>query len=1153
MKGLNRQAMDISQYQSKIKPVLILSSLIILSILGIVFNQYFEQKIFPSITTPIALNKQDAIDQALAINKKSPLGLPNTPELYAAASYVTDSQTNNYLSLQDKSNTLLNESIKNKSVHTSFWAVRLFISENIQENYYHFAPNGSQLGFELNIPQDKSLPNLSKAEAIALAQKKLNTFHIQGINAANYQLKDYSEEKLPNRVDHRLIFENTKHSLKEAKLQITTVVSGDQISKLTPNVKLPENFSRDFTEMMSFNNTLGMIGNIIIVLGYGGIILFTIYQGQKKRNLNWQGGLAMTGIITLFFSLNNVNLLPLLWFSVYQTTQSITLFLSNNFVNIIYQAITTFITLGPCLVAGEYLDRKAFPNHINVWSWWHTESVSSKETSYLILLAYIIFGITVGYQSIFYLVAQTIPNVWIPTGPLFNPDFISTYIPSLYSFSLSLQAGTLEECLFRAVPIASAVLIGLRFKRVSLAIAIIIPLQAILFGLAHSSYPQQPFYIRTLELFVPFLGYGLVYLKYGLVPCIIAHYLFDVYQFSMIIFNMNTNMIWVQQFVCILWLLIPAIITIKAKIINKVIIGEKIPEKFLNKNWQPPATLAHKQTSMTKKQSTTLSTADKISSALVCILATGIVIFSWTHSLRLTAPLQISKSQALNQAQKTAQDQFLDMSKNWTVNQTAELVNNNNTIRFLTEHIGQSQLENLLRNPIIITDNGNLSLKPFLPHYAWVIRYALFSGSQTERSEELIIDIGEHHTAFHHDLSENIAGKSITEAQALKLAHNQLRKDFGDFKNFELIKQSSSITPSKRVDWLLTFQFKTPPQLENIKPRVDINVSGNRITGKFNYLFIPEKWQQAHQISLEKVDFLKTIIAMTKFCFFIFIIVIASKSLTVNKVNFVTLRTLFGGLFLLGAANMINSIEELTSSFTTSINYDNQLLLLVTSSVIYTTFISVIICLLAHYTLSSQKNYTANQDKRTQYLVGIGLGLGLSVTKLMIANIIAPENNWQFSNIEILSKMIPSLYSLSIVPSFLINTMSIIGILLWSQQRAKPSIPCNILAILAIAVFSHQLIVSNQEIITSPFLLAVDFIVVLAYITSIWTIVKKQPLILPTMVAMTFICHSIISTKNPAFTGYNFVQVIAAIILIITTIVLTAHYQNNQFIKAKRR
>ncbi len=1145
--------MNTSQYQSKIKPILILSSMVLLSILGIVFNRYFEQKIFPSITTPITFNKHEAIDQALALNKKSTLGLPNTAELRAAASYLTDSQTNNYLSLQDKSNTLLNESIKNKSVHTSFWAVRLFISENIQENYYYFVPNGSQLGFELNIPQDKSLPNLSKAEAVALAQKKINTYHIQGINPANYQLKDYSEEKLPNRVDHILIFENTKQSLREAKLQITAVVSGDQISKLTPDVKLPENFSRDFAEMMSFNNTLGMIGNIIIVLGYGGIILFALYQGQKTQNLNWQGSLAMTGIITLFLSLNTMNLLPLLWFSAYQTTQSITLFLSNNFVDIIYQAINTLITLGPCLVAGEYLDRKTFPNHIHVWSWWHTESASSKETSFLILLAYIIFGITVGYQSIFYLVAQSIPNVWIPTGPLFNPDFISTYVPSLYSFSLSLQAGTLEECLFRAVPIASAVLIGLRYKRLSLAIAIIIPLQAILFGLAHSSYPQQPFYIRTLELFVPFLGYGFVYLKYGLVPCIIAHYLFDVYQFSMIIFNMNTNMIWIQQSICILWLLIPAIITIKAKIVNKVIVGQNIPERFLNKNWQPPTALMRKQIPMTKKQNTSLSTTDKISSALICVLATGIMIFSWTHSLRLTAPLQMSKSQALKQAQQTAQGQFLDMSKKWTINQTAELINNNKSIRFLTEHIGQSQLENLLRNPTIITDNGNLNLKPFLPHYAWVIRYALFSGSQTDRSEELIIDLSDHHTAFDHNLSENVEGKSITEEQALKLSHNQLRQDFGDFKNFELIKQSSSVTTSNRVDWQLTFQFKTPPQLENIKPRVDINISGDRITGKSNYLFIPEKWQQAHQINLEKVDFLKTIISMIKFCFFIFIIVIASKSLTVNKVNFVNIKYLFAGLFLLGTMNMANSIEELTSSFRTSINYSNQLLFVVTSTIISTIFICVIICILAHYTLASQKNYAANKDKQTHYLVGIGLGLGLSVTKLMVANVIAPENNWQFSNIEILSKIIPSLYSFSIIPSFLINSMSIVGVVLWSQQRVKQSITCNILAILAVTVFSHQLIVSNQGIITTPLLLGVDFIVVLAYITSIWPILKKQPLILPTMVAMTYICHIIISIKNPAFTGYNFVQLITAMTIMITSIALTTRYQKNQFVKARRR
>ena len=59
----------------------------------------------------------------------------------------------------------------------------------------------------------------------------------------------------------------------------------------------------------------------------------------------------------------------------------------------------------------------------------------------------------------------------------------------------------MEECVFRAVPLALGALIGARYGRRRLGIAIAFVLQAVVFGAAHANYPGFPAYSRLVELF----------------------------------------------------------------------------------------------------------------------------------------------------------------------------------------------------------------------------------------------------------------------------------------------------------------------------------------------------------------------------------------------------------------------------------------------------------------------------------------------------------------------------------------------------------------------------------------------------------------------------------------------------------------------------
>ncbi|MCE2494923.1 MAG: CPBP family intramembrane metalloprotease, partial [Alphaproteobacteria bacterium] len=117
----------------------------------------------------------------------------------------------------------------------------------------------------------------------------------------------------------------------------------------------------------------------------------------------------------------------------------------------------------------------------------------------------------------------------------------------LNPLAISLQAGFWEECLFRAVPLAGAALLGERFGRRRAWIAAAFIVQILIFGAAHANYPAQPAYARIVELILPSAVFGLLYLRFGLLPAIVLHFAFDAVLFSLPLFLPTASGAWIDQ------------------------------------------------------------------------------------------------------------------------------------------------------------------------------------------------------------------------------------------------------------------------------------------------------------------------------------------------------------------------------------------------------------------------------------------------------------------------------------------------------------------------------------------------------------------------------------------------------------------------------
>ena len=72
-------------------------------------------------------------------------------------------------------------------------------------------------------------------------------------------------------------------------------------------------------------------------------------------------------------------------------------------------------------------------------------------------------------------------------------------------------------------------------------------MQAIVFGSGHAPYPNQPAFARPVELILPSIGFGLLYVYFGLLPGIILHFTFDVVWFALPIFLASAPGIWFDR------------------------------------------------------------------------------------------------------------------------------------------------------------------------------------------------------------------------------------------------------------------------------------------------------------------------------------------------------------------------------------------------------------------------------------------------------------------------------------------------------------------------------------------------------------------------------------------------------------------------------
>jgi len=179
------------------------------------------------------------------------------------------------------------------------------------------------------------------------------------------------------------------------------------------------------------------------------------------------------------------------------------------------------LAYGAVFMAGESLARRAFPHQPQLWRVWGRDAAPTGEVLGRTLGGYLFVPIELALIAAFYYATNRWLGWWQPSEVLTDPNILGSAVPALTPIATSLQDGFMEECAFRAIPLALGALIGARYGRRTLGIVVAVIVQALVFGGAHATYPGFPAYSRPLELFVPSILWALIFLRYGLLPTIL--------------------------------------------------------------------------------------------------------------------------------------------------------------------------------------------------------------------------------------------------------------------------------------------------------------------------------------------------------------------------------------------------------------------------------------------------------------------------------------------------------------------------------------------------------------------------------------------------------------------------------------------------------
>jgi hypothetical protein len=796
---------------------------VIAGIVGVWFAHHYFFRAFPEASVDFRVSRGEALKRAQ--NFVGGLG-ENIAGYRSSIVFDVDDNAKTYLERElglQQANQLMSSQL-----NIWYWDVRFFRPQQEEEFDVRVSPSGNIVGYEHKIEEARAGASLDRAAAQAKAQSFLSGKLGVDLSGWDFLPEEANSSKRPNRLDWSFTWEKRGFRAKDAPYRLQTTLDGDAIGGSQEFLQVPDAWKRSFEKLRSGNETLAIAFTVPYIL----ILAMAVWLAIRLTNrgkTSWRGAILLGALAATLLFLQNLNGWPL-WSASYDTNTAYASFIALKLGSALLISVLTALTITLVLPAAEPLYRASQPKQLQLSKTFTLRGLRSKEFFSAAVVGLSFAAAHIGYVVAFYVVA-THYGAWAPQE-LNYEESVNTAFPWISGAAIGLLASTNEEFTFRlfAIPF---------FARLTKSrwIAVIVP--AFLWGFLHSNYPQEPAYIRGIEIGIIGVVAGLVMLRWGILATLIWHYTVDASLVGLFLVRSNSLYFKVSGIV----VAAAAVAPLAFSGISYLLRGRFEADEDLLNSAAPEPNLSGVTAAAPGAEAVQTRRYAALAPAMlgllaVCLLAGGLL--AW----RLKPEL-IGDYLNLSVDAKTARARADEILRQRGLNPNSYI----HTTLFM--NVTDSVANEFLRQRGGVARINEIYAKQ-VPGALWRVRY--FRDGEPEEYAVVLKPDGSLHSV-RHTLAEETSGASLTKDDAVARAEKFLREEKKiDLSQWAMVEANSDKRPH-RTDHTLTWQQIAPLDQATASQasgghayaRIELVVLGDEVTDYRTYVKIPDDWRRKQE------------------------------------------------------------------------------------------------------------------------------------------------------------------------------------------------------------------------------------------------------------------------------------------------------------------
>jgi membrane protease YdiL (CAAX protease family) len=421
------------------------------------------------------------------------------------------------------------------------------------------------------------------------------------------------------------------------------------------------------------------------------------------------------------------------------------------------------------------------------------------------------------YQTIFYLAANKL-GAWAPSDVPFS-DQLNTAVPWVAVLFGGFAPAVLEEMQFRtfAIPFLHRLL---RYWPAAIVLA------AFNWGFLHSAYPNQPFFIRGVEVGIGGIIVGVIMLRFGVVATMIWHYSVDAMYTAFLLIRSTNPYVKLSGALTGGIMLVPLAISFIAYLRSGTFTDDAQLTNVAEGTRQLHDAKPGAETPGPAIVSYAAIDRRKLVFGGILLVVFAAIGFLPVHRFGENARVGITREDAVQASEKFLAQRHI-------------AVNGYRRVAWLLENVDPRTVKYLFEHQTVQEADQTYGQATRL--LLWEVRYF-----QPEEKDErwVAVDASSGEVfAYRHVLDENAPGASLSEEEARALAQKALAEHGYSPTDFEL-ENSEAEKRKAREDYVFIWQA-TAGDSRNVadaRYRVQVDIAGDEVAGLSRQFKLPEDW-----------------------------------------------------------------------------------------------------------------------------------------------------------------------------------------------------------------------------------------------------------------------------------------------------------------------